>query len=63
MPSVADDDLGSASAFGARFDVVVDVAYRDVGKKREQDARALNTRFNLCVQVMPWMARMPVLQE
>ena len=30
----------------------VDVAYRDVGQGREQDAEALNTRFKRCAQVM-----------
>ena len=44
-----DDLYGSASAF-AGFDV--DVAYRDVGQGREQDAEALNTRFRRCAQVM-----------
>jgi hypothetical protein len=48
MQSDASDDRDSAATFGARLDV--DVAYRDVGKEREKDAQALNTRFNLCAQ-------------
>ena len=33
-------------------DLDVDMAYRDVGQGREQDAEALNTRFSLCIQVI-----------
>ena len=33
-------------------DLDVDMAYRDVGQGREQDAEALNTRFSLCCQVI-----------
>ena len=38
------DDFDRTSTLGAGF--YVDIAYRDVGKGREQDAEALNTRFS-----------------
>jgi len=38
------DNPNSTTTLGAGF--YVDIAYRDVGKGREQDAEALNTRFN-----------------
>ena len=43
-------DLDWALAFFTDFDI--DMAYRDVGQGREQDAEALNTRFSLCCQVI-----------
>ena len=39
-------------ATAAVADLDVDVAYRDVGQGREQDAEALNTRFRRCAQVI-----------
>jgi hypothetical protein len=38
------DDFDRTTTLGAGF--YVDIAYRDVGKGRAQDAEALNTRFN-----------------
>ena len=46
----AGDNLDVAAATFANLDV--DVAYRDVGQGREQDAEALKTRFRRCAQVM-----------
>ncbi len=40
----AGDDFDRTATLGAGF--YVDIAYRDVGKGREQDAEALNTRFS-----------------
>ena len=48
MPRATDLDLTCAA--GADLDV--NVAYRDVGQGREQDAEALKTRFKRCAQVM-----------
>ena len=42
-----DLDLATAAALAD-----LDVAYRDVGQRREQDAEALKTRFKRCAQVM-----------
>ena len=44
------DDLDLASTTIADRDI--DIAYRDVGKEREQDAEALNTRLSRCAQVI-----------
>ena len=38
------DDFDRTTTLGAGF--YVDITYRDVGKSREQDAEALNTRFS-----------------
>ncbi len=46
----AGDDLHRTATQFAGFDV--DVAYRDVGQGREQDAEALNTRLRRCTHVM-----------
>ena len=46
----AGDDLHRTATHLAGFDV--DVAYRDVGQGREQDAEALKTRLRRCAQVM-----------
>jgi hypothetical protein len=46
----AGDDLDAAAAAVAGLDV--DVAYKDVGQGREQDAEALKTRFRRCAQVI-----------
>ena len=42
--------------FAPLTDLDIDVAYRVVGQGCEQDAKALNTRFSLCIHVVsPWL--------
>jgi len=46
----AGDDLDWTATFSACLNV--DIAYRDVGKGREQDAVASKTRFKRCAHVI-----------
>ncbi len=54
-PPASRQAVACANRLSCRF-VDVDIAYRDVGKVREQDAEALNTRFNLCAPFLALQA-------